>query len=92
MKEDIKQIQKRIDEVVKPKEQNVAKRYGSSSFGFRIVIDLFSGIFVGAGIGYFFDDLFGSKPVFFAVFLFFGAAAGFLNVYKTYKIEEKKRG
>ena len=47
---------------------------------------------MGAGIGYVLDKVFDTRPYLFAVFLLFGGAAGFLNVYRMAKDEENKKG
>jgi ATP synthase protein I len=47
-----------------------------------------SAIFVGAALGYVLDDFFMTKPWCMIVFLFFGGAAGVLNVYRLSKREE----
>ncbi|MBF0375088.1 MAG: AtpZ/AtpI family protein [Alphaproteobacteria bacterium] len=53
--------------------------------GFRVAIELVAGVMVGFGIGYGLDLLFGTLPLLMVVFLFLGAAAGVLNVYRTAK-------
>jgi ATP synthase protein I len=40
-------------------------------------------VVIGAAIGYWLDELFGSSPWFFILFFFLGVAAGMLNVYRT---------
>jgi F0F1-type ATP synthase assembly protein I len=45
-------------------------------------IELAAAVFVGAGLGYWFDRCFNSKPWGIAIGLVIGAAAGFWNVYK----------
>ena len=47
---------------------------------------------IEAGIGYVLDKVFDTRPYLFAVFLLFGGAAGFLNVYRMAKDEENKKG
>jgi ATP synthase protein I len=51
--------------------------------GFRLAIDLVSGILVGVGIGLLLDHWLGTTPWLMVVFFFLGAAAGMLNVYRT---------
>ena len=65
---------------------------GAAHIGIRIAADLLSGIAVGSGIGYVLDKVFDTRPFLFAVFLLFGGAAGFLNVYRMAKDEENKKG
>ncbi len=42
-------------------------------------------IFIGFGIGYWLDRLFGTSPLIMLIFMFFGVAAGFFNVYRELK-------
>ena len=51
-----------------------------------------AGVLVGTGIGYVLDMLAGTKPVLLSVFVLLGGAAGFLNMYRTVKDEEKRNG
>ncbi len=46
---------------------------------FNVVSDLIAGVVCGLGIGYGTDRWLGTRPVFIAVFLIFGCAAGVLN-------------
>ncbi len=92
MKDEIKHIQERINELSKPKASLKQSAYARSGLGVRVLVELFSGICVGAGIGYFLDDIFNSRPWLLILFLFFGAGAGILNVYRLAKIEGQKRG
>ncbi|MFA7431830.1 MAG: AtpZ/AtpI family protein [Rhodospirillaceae bacterium] len=69
---------------------------------FRITIELVSTVLVGVGIGWALDTWLGTMPVFMVVFLFFGGAAGVVNVYRVVRglddsvglglaVERKKR-
>ena len=73
-------------------EKGSSTYIGAAHIGIRIAADLLSGIAVGAGIGYVLDKVFDTRPYLFAVFLLFGGAAGFLNVYRMAKDEENKKG
>ncbi|MTJ83270.1 MAG: AtpZ/AtpI family protein [Telmatospirillum sp.] len=53
--------------------------------GFRIATELVAGIAVGALIGYALDGWLGTRPWLMVVFLFLGAAAGTMNVYRAAK-------
>ncbi len=46
---------------------------------FNVVSDLIAGVICGLGIGYGLDYWLGTRPVFIAVFLILGGAAGVLN-------------
>jgi len=49
----------------------------------KIATELVAGLLVGGGIGWFLDDWVGSRPLFFLLFLALGAAAGFINVFRS---------
>ena len=53
--------------------------------------ELLSGVLVGAAIGYLADRYLGTRPWLLIVFLFFGGAAGFLNVYRFVKNNGKDK-
>lgn len=50
---------------------------------FRIGVELVSAVFMGVVIGLFLDKWLETGPLFLVVFLFVGAGAGFLNIYRT---------
>ena len=50
-----------------------------------------SAVIVGGAVGYVLDRVFGTSPWGMAVFLFFGGAAGILNVYRLSKQEENNK-
>lgn len=63
----------------------------ASRIGFRIGAELLSAVVVGAAVGFLLDRVFATKPWFMIVFLFFGAAAGFLNVYRLAQKEDNQK-
>lgn len=66
-----------------PEEQTSA---GSGlGMALRIATELVAAVVVGAGMGWYLDKWLGTKPWLFVLFLFFGVAAGFLNVIRTAK-------
>ena len=69
--ENVSRIEKKPDKIA------------SKGIGIRLAADLLAGVLVGAGIGYVLDWVFGSRPIMLAIFLLFGGAAGFLNVYRS---------
>ncbi|MFI3241648.1 MAG: AtpZ/AtpI family protein [Alphaproteobacteria bacterium] len=87
MKDDIKKVQERIDALKTPEIKENSTGFRRTDLGFRIVVELISGVVVGAGIGYFLDDCFNVKPLLLIIFLIFGAMAGILNVYRIAKRE-----
>lgn len=52
--------------------------------GLRVGVELVSALIVGVAIGYGLDRLLGTKPVFIAVFVLLGGAAGVLNVWRIF--------
>jgi ATP synthase protein I len=52
------------------------------SLGFRVLSEFVAAIVVGAVIGWQFDNWFGTSPFLLILFLGFGVAAGFWNVYR----------
>ena len=91
--EDLKRLEARIAELrVKPEsDKKVGRYYVVTGTGFRLAVDLLAGIVVGAGLGIVLDWLFNLKPLMLVIFLLFGGAAGFLNVYRSaHNIEENR--
>lgn len=52
-------------------------------FGFRLAIELITGLVVGVAIGWFLDQWLGTLPLFLVLFFMLGAGAGILNVYRV---------
>lgn len=65
-------------------------RRSAVGFGVRVATDLLAAVLVGAGLGWLLDIFFGTRSVMLVVFLLFGGIAGFVNVYRAAKSEEKK--
>jgi ATP synthase protein I len=53
------------------------------AFALRIGVEIVSALIVGVAIGYFLDRWLGTKPWFLLLFFVLGAAAGFMNVFRT---------
>jgi len=66
----------------KPKEQS---KVGQAQHAWRMIIELTVGIFIGVGIGYGLDVLFGTMPWFLVPFTLLGFAAGVNVMLKTAK-------
>lgn len=74
---------RRFDEkesVGNPKPKRAA---GRAAAGMRMGVELVCGVLVGMGVGLFLDDWLGTSPFLMVICLFFGAAAGFLTLYRT---------
>jgi len=52
------------------------------SLGFRVLTEFVAAVIVGGAIGWQFDKWFGTSPILLIVFLGFGVAAAFWNVYR----------
>ena len=63
-------------EARKPKPVAKGGKFAAAGFGWRMTIDLVTGVCVGAAMGWGLDSLFGTKPAFLIVFILFGFAAG----------------
>ncbi len=60
-----------------------ARSFGTAmSLGFRVLAEFVSAVAVGALLGWQIDKWVGTSPVLLIVFLLFGTAAGFWNVYR----------
>jgi len=67
--------------------ENGVMQYLDLGFQFAVAI------VIGAGGGYWLDSKLGTLPLFFVVGLLFGAAAGFLTMYRAvYSSRESKSG
>ena len=94
--DEIKQLEEKIanvrfNEDLVRRENRSSEVSRAAKAGFRAGTELLSGILVGAAVGYVLDGLFGLKPWLLVVFMFFGGAAGVVNVYRFAKSEEKRR-
>ena len=93
--EDIKRLEQKISELKSKENATPSNKINNTEFvrvsriGLRICVELFSAVMVGAGIGYLLDNFFGTKPWMLIVFLFFGGAAGILNVYRLSQKEDE---
>lgn len=59
--------------------------------GFRVAIDLISGLALGVGIGIALDMWLGTSPWFLILFFFIGSGAALMNVMRTAKSLEADR-
>ena len=77
-KERLKALEDKIEAVKKATETDTKRSEGVSAgeVGWRMVTELVAGIFIGFGIGYGLDALFGTMPIFLVLFTMFGFAAG----------------
>lgn len=93
--QDVELINKRIEKFKSATAKNTGKAdkkfVYAYQIGSRIAAELISGVLVGAGLGYLLDKWLNSQPLCLITFLIFGAVAGFLNVYRFVKKEDRKK-
>ncbi len=94
--EDIKQLDDKIAALRRKEagfraEKKETKFGRDSRIGLRIGAELLSAVIVGAAIGYVFDKFLGTRPWGMTAFLFFGGAAGILNVYRLAQQEDENK-
>ena len=71
-------------------EQPVQNKFSAAEVGWRMIIELTAGVFIGFGFGYGLDFLFGTKPVFILILTLFGFAAGVKTMMRTARDLEDK--
>ena len=84
--EDLLGLRDKIEKARKavlPAKANSSEYTATTGIGIRMASDLLAGVLVCAGIGYVLDFVFNTRPIMLAVFLLFGGAAGFLNLYRS---------
>lgn len=57
-------------------QSSTAKGFSQGEVAWRMLIELMTGMFLGVGLGYGLDVLFGTLPIFLVIFSLFGFAAG----------------
>ena len=67
----------------KPKPVAKGGKYSAAGFGWRMTIDLVTGVFVGAAMGWGLDSLFGTLPIFLVLFTLLGLAAGIKTMLRS---------
>lgn len=65
------------------KDVKIGDKNSNFSFAFKISVDFVAAIIVSILIGIGLDKIFSTKPIFFLIFLIFGLAAAFMNIYRT---------
>ena len=94
--QDVQQINIRIKKF-KSFEKKVQKDPTETKFvyayqiGARIGTELVSGVLIGCGLGYLLDKIFNSNPFMLIIFTIFGAAAGFMNIYRFVKQQDRRK-
>jgi ATP synthase protein I len=85
--ERLRELDKRIAEVKRASAPKPAaeEHYSQASQGWRMVIELVSGLGIGFGIGFGLDTVFGTLPIFLVLFVLLGFAAGVKTMLRTAK-------
>lgn len=84
-KERLKALEDKIEAAKKAAAGETETTGGVSAgeVGWRMVTELVAGIFIGFGIGYGLDVLFGTIPIFLVLFTMFGFVAGIKTMMRT---------
>ena len=69
---------------------HMEEHYSQAQQGWRMVIELVTGLLVGFGIGYGLDSLFGTLPIFLLLFTLLGLAAGIRVMMRTAQEFQRK--
>ena len=84
-KESLDKLDKKLEEYKSKKEKNIPKRLKVQNDGWRMVIELVTGMVLGLSLGMALDYLVGSKPIFLIVFSLLGFGAGVKTMMATAK-------
>ncbi len=86
----LRDLERRLDEARRHDRPARASREGNDgasrnalALGLRIGLELVVAVFVGAALGWAFDNWLGTQPWGLIVFLFLGFAAGVMNVFRV---------
>ncbi|HPE25120.1 AtpZ/AtpI family protein [Albidovulum sp.] len=91
--ERLKALEDRIRGMRKTQEPKprIDEHYSAASQGWRMVIELVSGLGIGFGIGYGLDILLGTLPILLVLFTLLGFAAGVKTMLRTAQEFQEKR-
>ncbi len=84
-KDNLDQLDKKIEEFKSKKEENRPKRLKVQNDGWRMVIELVTGMVLGVSLGMALDYIVGSEPIFLIVFSLLGFMAGVKTMIATAK-------
>ena len=84
-KDNLDQLDKKIEEFKSNKEENRPKRLKVQNDGWRMVIELVTGMVLGVSLGMALDYIVGSEPLFLIVFSLLGFMAGVKTMIATAK-------
>jgi len=84
-KENLDNLDREIKEFKSKKEKNHPKRLKVQNDGWRMVIELVTGMLLGVSLGMALDYIVGSEPIFLIVFSLLGFMAGVKTMMATAK-------
>ena len=93
VKDPLKSLEKKIEAAKKEvePEQSVQNKFSAAEVGWRMIIELTAGVFIGFGLGYGLDFMFNTKPVFILILTLFGFAAGVKTMMRSAReLQEKE--
>ena len=84
-KANLDKLDRQIEEFKSKKEKDVPKRLKIQNDGWRMVIELVTGMILGVSLGIALDYIIGSEPIFLIVFSLLGFMAGVKTMMATAK-------
>ena len=78
-----------VKDARKPPPRKPGNKYSAAGFGWRMTIDLVTGVGVGAAMGWGLDSVLGTMPVFLLIMTLFGFAAGVRVMLKSVEDYQK---
>jgi len=84
-KANLDKLDRRIEEFKSKKHKNSPKRLKVHNDGWRMVIELVTGMILGVSLGIALDYIIGSEPIFLIVFSLLGFMAGVKTMISTAK-------
>ena len=84
-KESLDQLDKKIEEFKSKKKGNRPKRLKVQNDGWRMIIELVTGMLLGVSLGLGLDYMIGSEPIFLIIFSLLGFMAGVKTMMATAK-------
>ena len=84
-KQNLDKLDRRIEEFKSKKEKHGPRRLKVQNDGWRMVVELVTGMLLGVCLGMAFDYIVGSEPIFLIVFSLLGFMAGVKTMIATAK-------
>ena len=78
----LRDARSRAEDIVPESKEKNQPPMSALSLAFRVGVELVSALAIGVAIGWLLDQWLGTRPWLMLVFIFLGAAAGILNVYR----------